>query len=173
MTEVLYAGLDVSLETTSICVVDANGGMILEAKAGSDPVDIGEVLGGIDGTYERVGFEAGPLSQWLYKGLTSAGPPAVCIEARHAKAAMVAMTRNKNDRNDARSLAQLIRSGWFKAVRVKSTASQVMRTLLMSREFFVNKLLDHENEIRGLLRPFCESACIFGCPLRCKNFLTF
>lgn len=66
MTRVLYVGLDVSLEMTSICVVDAEGGMILETKAVSDPVDIGEVLAGIDGTFERVGFEAGPLSQWLY-----------------------------------------------------------------------------------------------------------
>ncbi|EAQ10905.1 transposase [Rhodobacterales bacterium HTCC2654] len=90
MTRVLYVGLDVSLEMTSICVVDAEGGMILETKAVSDPADIGEVLAGIDGTFERVGFEAGPLSQWLYNGLTSAGLPAVCIEARHAKAAMVA-----------------------------------------------------------------------------------
>ncbi|WP_090115367.1 IS110 family transposase [Limimaricola pyoseonensis] len=147
-------GLDVSIEMTSICVVDAEGGIILETKAVSDPADIGEVLAGIGGTFERVGFEAGPLSQWLYNGLTSAGLPAVCIEARHAKAAMVAMNRNKNDRNDARSLAQLIRSGWFKAVHVKSTESQETRTLLMAREFFVNKLRDHENEIRGLLRPF-------------------
>lgn len=103
MTRVLYAGLDVSLEMTSICVVDADGRMILEAKAVSHPTDIGEVLAGMDGTFERIGFEAGPLSQWLYNGLTSTGLPAVCIEARHAKAAMVAMNRNKNDRNDARS----------------------------------------------------------------------
>ncbi|UWQ49922.1 IS110 family transposase [Leisingera caerulea] len=154
MTKVLFAGLDVSLELTSICVVDADGGMILEATAVSDPADISELLARTDGTFERVGFEAGPLSQWLYNGLRSAGLPAVCIEARHAKAAMVAMNRNKNDRNDARSLAQLIRSGWFKPVHIKSTESQEMRTLLMSREFFVNKLRDHENEIRGLLRPF-------------------
>ena len=154
MTRILFAGLDVSLEMTSICVVDADGGMIIEAKAVSDPADICEVLAGVDGAFERVGLEAGPLSQWLYNGLTNAGLPAVCIEARHAKAAMVAMNRNKNDRNDARSLAQLIRSGWFKSVHVKSTESQEMRTLLMSREFFVNKLRDHENEIRGLLRPF-------------------
>ncbi|MBN7787231.1 hypothetical protein JYP51_20065 [Ponticoccus gilvus] len=96
MTRVLYAGLDVSLEMTSICVVDAEGGLILETRAVSDPADIGEVLAGIDGTFERVGFEAGPLSQWLYNGLTNAGFPAVCIEARHAKAAMVAMNRVQN-----------------------------------------------------------------------------
>jgi len=91
MTKVLYAGLDVSLEFTSICVVDAEGIMILEAKAVSDPADLAEVLARVDGTFERIGFEAGPLSQWLYNGLASAGLPAVCIEARHAKAAIVAI----------------------------------------------------------------------------------
>lgn len=63
MTRVVHAGLDVSLEMTSICVVDAEGVMILEAKAVSDPADIFELLAGIDGTFARVGFEAGPLSQ--------------------------------------------------------------------------------------------------------------
>ncbi|MGR3365900.1 MAG: IS110 family transposase [Sagittula sp.] len=87
-------------------------------------------------------------------GLKDAGLPAVCLEARHAKAAMVAMNRNKNDRNDARSIAQLVRSGWFKAVHVKSRKSQELRTLLTAREFYVNKLRDHENEIRGVLRSF-------------------
>ncbi len=109
--------------------------MILEAKAVSDPADMGELLAGIDGAFERIGLAAGPLSPWLCNGLTSAGLPAVCIEARRAKAAMAEMTRNKNDRNDARSMTQLIRSGWFKAIHVKSTESQEMRTLLMSREF--------------------------------------
>lgn len=106
------------------------------------------------GDYLRVGVEAGPLSQWLCFGLKDAGLPVVCIEARHAKAAMGAMNRNKNDRNDARSLAQLVRSGWFKAVHVKLRPSQELRTLLTAREFYVNKLRNHENEIRGLLRPF-------------------
>lgn len=78
----------------------------------------------------------------------------MCLEARHAKAAMVAINRNKNDRNDARSIAQLVRSGWFQAVHVKSRRSQELRTLLTAREYYVDKLRDHENEIRGLLRPF-------------------
>lgn len=150
----LHAGLDVSLEMTSVCVVDENGATVLEGKAPSDPEAIAETLQGVDGEFERVGLEAGSLSPWLVTGLKAAGLPAICIEARHAKAAMVAMTRNKNDRNDARSLAHLIRSGWFKAVHVKSVESQELRTLLVAREFFVNKLRDHENEIRGLLRPF-------------------
>ena len=134
--------------------VDDDGVIVLEAKAASEPEAIFGVLSGIDGAFERVGLEAGPLSPWLFAGLTAAGLPAICIETRHAKAAMVAMTRNKNDRNDARSLAHLIRSGWFKAVHMKSAESQELRALLIAREFFVNKLRDHENEIRGLLRPF-------------------
>lgn len=150
----LYAGLDVSLELTSVCVVDEEGRMVREAKVASEPDVIARELRSAPGDYVRVGLEAGPLSQWLCFGLKDAGLPMVCIEARHAKAAMVAMNRNKNDRNDARSLAQLVRSGWFKAVHVKSRPSQELRTLLTAREFYVNKLRDHENEIRGLLRPF-------------------
>lgn len=150
----LYAGLDVSLEMTSICVVDADGRIVLETKVASDPEALTCCLGALPGCFERVGLEAGPLSQWLYFGLCDAGLPTVCIETRHAKAAITAMSMNKTDRNDARSLAQLVRSGWFKSVHVKSVESQELRTLLGSREFFVNKLRDHENEIRGLLRTF-------------------
>lgn len=150
----LYAGLDVSLELTSICVVDEGGRMVLEAKAASEPDAIADALRAAAGEFVRVGLEAGPLSQWLFFGLKDAGLPAVCLEARHAKAAMVAMNRDRNDRNDARSIAQLVRSGWFKAVHVKSRRSQELRTLLTAREFHVNRLRDHENEIRGLLRPF-------------------
>lgn len=87
-------------------------------------------------------------------GLNDAGLSVVCLEAQNATAAMVAMNRNKNYRNDARSIAQLVRSGWFKAAHVKSRNSKELRTLLTAREFRVNKLRDHQNEIRGLLRPF-------------------
>lgn len=151
---ILYAGLDVSLELTSLCVVDAAGRVLAEKQVRSDPDAISRALLAIEGVWERVGLEAGPLSQWLFFGLEDAGLPAVCIETRHAKAAITAMSRNKNDRNDARSIAQIVRSGWFKAVHVKSTDSQELRTLLTSREFLVNKVRDHENEMRGALRPF-------------------
>lgn len=150
----LYAGLDVSLELTSVCVVDTEGRIVAELKVASDPDAVSSALQTLEGTYERVGLEAGPLSQWLYFGLKDAGLPAVCIETRHAKAAITAMSHNKTDRNDARSIAQLVRSGWFKTVHVKSVDSQELRTLLTSREFLVNKVRDHENEIRGALRPF-------------------
>ena len=149
----LYAGLDVSLETTSVCVVDEEGRIRLEAQCLSEPAALIPVLEKAGGKFVRVGLEAGPLSQWLYFGLVEAGLPAVCIERRHAKAAIGAMATNKNDRNDARSIAQVVRSGWFKTVHVKSVNRQELRTLLVSREFLVNKIRDHENEIRGSLRP--------------------
>jgi len=150
----LYAGLDVSLEMTRVCVVDEDGRICLEAKVASEPTALVETLRALDGGFVRVGLEAGPLSQWLFFGLTDAGLPAVCIETRHLKGAIGAMAANKTDRNDARAIAQGVRSGWFKAVHVKSTESQELRVLLSAREFLVNKVRDHENEIRGLLRPF-------------------
>ncbi len=100
----LYAGLDVSLEMTSVCVVDEDGGLAFEAKVLSNPDAIGAALAGCGGAFARVGLEAGPLSQWLCNVMNAAGLPTICIEVRHTKAAMVAMNRNKNDRNDARSL---------------------------------------------------------------------
>ena len=150
----LYAGLDVSLEKTSVCVVDAEGRIMMEKTAPSDPSCIADLLGPVTGSFKTVGLEAGPLSQWLYFGLKDARFPAICIETRHAKAAITAKSINKNDRNDARSIAHLVRSGWHKRGHVKSIESQELRSLLVAREFFVNKLRDHENEIRGLLRPF-------------------
>ena len=149
-----YAGLDVSLEMTSICVVDEGGHICLETKVASDPTSLAQSLVALEGEFVRVGLEAGPLSQWLYFGLRDAGLPAVCIETRHLKGAIVAMAASKTDRNDARAMAQVVRSGWFKAVHVKSTESQELRTLLTAREFLVNKVRDHENEMRGVLRPF-------------------
>lgn len=150
---ILYAGLDVSLEQTSVCVINAEGSLVKEVKVATDPHSIVASLLELEGAFERVGLEAGPLSQWLFFGLKDAGLPAYCIETRHSKAAIAAMSLNKTDRNDARSIAQLVRSGWFKAVHVKSIESQELRTLLTSREFLVNKVRDHENEIRGALRP--------------------
>ena len=101
----LYAGLDVSLELTSVCVVDVEGRIAAKAKVLSDPAAISAALLALDGSFERVG-QAGPLAQWLYFGLKDAGLPVCCIETRHAKAAIAAMSHNKTDRNDARSIAQ-------------------------------------------------------------------
>lgn len=105
----LYAGLNVSLKLTNVCIVDVDGRLVHESRVGSDPELIATELQRIGDSLIRVGFEAGPLSQRMFFGLKEPGLPAVCIEARHAKAAMVAMNRNKNDRNDARSIAHLTR----------------------------------------------------------------
>jgi transposase len=101
----------------------------------------------------RIGLEAGPLSQWLYAGLSAAGLETVLLETRHVKAALSAMTV-KTDRKDARGIAQLIRIGWFRPVHCKSNSSQEVRALLVARKQLLGKLLDVEFSIRGILRGF-------------------
>lgn len=107
-----YAGLDVSLERTSLCIVDETGRIVREAKVDTDPAAISRFLSDAGLPVERLGLEAGSLSQWLHEGLVAAGLPAICIETRHTKAALGAMAV-KTDRGDARGIAQLMRTGWF------------------------------------------------------------
>ena len=113
-----FAGLDVSLEETSICVVDEAGAIIKEARAGSEPGALATALRRLDIELERIGLEACSLTAWLHDGLRAAGLPAICIETRHANATMKTMP-NKTDRNDARALAQIMRTGWYRQVHVK------------------------------------------------------
>ncbi len=148
-----YAGIDVSLELSSVCVVDAKGKIIKEAKVGSDPESLVTFFRGLGFAIERIGLEAGPLSQWLYAGLTQSGFETVLLETRHVKAALSAMTV-KTDRKDARGIAQLIRMGWFRPVHCKSVGSQEIRALLVGRKLLLGKLLDVEFSIRGILRGF-------------------
>ncbi len=112
-----HVGIDVSLELSSLCVLDATGKVIREAKAASEPEALVAFLQGLGVTIVRVGLEAGPLSQWLYDGLKKAGFEAVLLETRHVKAALSAMTI-KTDRRDARGIAQLLRMGWYRPVHV-------------------------------------------------------
>jgi transposase len=148
-----FAGVDVSLADASVCVVDDTGRVVAEGKVASEPELLVAFLAGTGRKLERVGLEAGPLSQWLYAGLAEAGQPVVCIETRHAKAALSAMTI-KTDQKDARGIAQIIRTGWYRAVHVKTPASQELRMLLSGRKFLVRKLVAIKNEIRGILRGF-------------------
>jgi transposase len=160
-----YAGLDVSLEETAVCVVDEAGRIVKEARVPSEPealIGFFQVLGL---TVERIGLEACSLAAWLHESLVAAGLPTVCIETRQAKAAMSAMP-NKTDRNDARAIAQIIRTGWFRAVHVKSSASRSWRALLTARRMVLNKLRDIENGVRALLR---EAGLKLGTPGR-KQF---
>lgn len=148
-----YAGLDVSLEQTSVCVVDAQGQVVREAKVASEPDALIAFLCRQDLEIARVGLEAGPLSQWLHAGLITAGYEAVLLETRHVKAALSAMTV-KTDRRDARGIAQLLRLGWYRPVHAKSASAQEVRSLLTARKLIQGKLLDIESGIRGVLRGF-------------------
>ena len=148
-----YAAINVSLELSSVCVVDGTGKIIREAKVVSEPEALVAFFRDIGLTFTRVGLEAGPLSQWLHAGLAEAGLPAILIETRHVKAALKAMTV-KTDRNDARGMAQLMRLGWFRPVHVKTLPAQEIRVLLVGRKLLLGKLHDVELGIRGLLRGF-------------------
>ncbi|MDA9521677.1 transposase [Bradyrhizobium sp. CCBAU 11434] len=148
-----YAGLDVSLEATNICVVDGDGKIIREVKLDTDPDAIELFLAEWGIHLKRVGLEAFSYSAWLFTALAEKGLPVTCIETRHAKAALNAML-NKTDRNDAKGIAQMMRTGWFRAVHVKSEGAQTLRALPVGRKALLGKVLDMENMIRGLLRPF-------------------
>ena len=157
-----FAGLDVSLEETAICVVDENGGIVREVRAASEPDALVEALRGIGLTLERVGLEACSLTAWLHEGLSRAGLPAICIETRQANAAMKTMP-NKTDRNDARALAQIMRTGWFRQVHVKSRQCRLWRSLLVARRTVLNEMRSIENVVRAILR---EAGVKLGTPSR-------
>src|SRR5207237_10458152 len=125
-----YAGLDVSVKETSVCIVDESGNVCREKKVISHPDDLVAVLSDPAFNFERVGLEAGPLSQWLFEGLAKAGFAVLCIETRHTKAFLKAQQPNKSDRNDARGIAHMLRDGLFKDVHVKTLTSQKRRLLL-------------------------------------------
>src|SRR4051812_495409 len=160
-----FAGLDVSLEETAVCVIDAAGTMVREARVPSEPEALVGFFQGSGLVLERIGLEACSLSAWLHGSLVAAGLPTVCIETRRAKAAMGAMP-NKTDRNDARGIAQIIRTGWYRAVHVKSPACRSWRALLTARRLVLNKMRDVENGLRALLR---EAGLKVGTPAR-KGF---
>lgn len=148
-----YAGLDVSLESISVCVVDEKGLIVREGKIGNDPEVLVAWLGKLGQEIELVGLEAGPTSQWLHGGLSQAGLKVELVETRHVKAAFKAMSV-KTDRKDARGIAQLMRLGWYRPVHCKSLPAQEMRALLVARKLLQEKLHAVEMSLRGILRNF-------------------
>ena len=148
-----FAGLDVSLETINVCIVNAAGDVLFEKKIAAEPAAIVHLLKSFGSPFKRIGLEAGPTSSWLYSELRAAGYGAICLECRHVKARLSAM-RNKTDRNDARGIAQLVRLGWFRQVYVKSEEAQRTRMLLVNRQQLLTKALDIENSVRGSLKVF-------------------
>jgi transposase len=148
-----YAGIDVSLEQSSVCIVEASGRIVREAKVASEPAALMRFFQDLGVPLSRIGLEAGPLSQWLHAGLAAAGFDVVLLETRHVKAALSAMVV-KTDRKDARGIAQLLRMGWYRAVHCKATPAQEVRALLVARKQLQTKLRDVELSLRGLLRGF-------------------
>ena len=148
-----FAGLDVSLRSCALCIIDSNGKTLLERELFCEIKDIAECLSGFSHPIERIGFEAGTMSQHLFHGLVGEGFDVVCMEARQVNAALSAM-RNKTDKNDARGIAQVLRTGWFSPVHMKSREAHCQRAMLSSRKALLNKTIDLANEVRGLLKIF-------------------
>jgi transposase len=148
-----YAGIDVSLESSSICIVDATGKIVRETKVSSEQGDLIAWFLSLGLAIERIGLEAGPLSQWLYAAMQQAGLAVELLETRHVRDAFKSMPV-KSDRNDARGIAQLMRLGWFRPVHCKSIEAQETRLLLTARKLLQSKLQDVENSLRGVLRGF-------------------
>jgi transposase len=148
-----FAGLDVSVKETSVCIVDDAGKIVQEARVASEPEALLQVLTNTIYRFKRVGLEAGPLSQWLYSVLAEAGLPVICVETRHMRAMLKAQI-NKTDRNDARGIAQMMRVGLYRPVHVKTLRSQKLRMLLTHRKLLQSKAIAIENDLRATLRNF-------------------
>ena len=156
-----FAGLDVSVKDTSVCIVDSTGKIVREVKVASEPEALLAVLTNPAYHFKRIGLEAGPLSQWLYSALAEAGLPVICVETRHMRAVLKAQI-NKTDRNDARGMAQMMRVGLYRPVHVKTLRSQKLRMLLTHRKLLQSKAIAIDNDLRGTLRNFGVKVGIVG-----------
>jgi transposase len=156
-----FAGLDVSVKETSVCIVDDTGRMAREVKVASEPEALLQVLMNPAYHFKRIGLEAGPLSQWLFSALAEAGLPVICVETRHMRAVLKAQI-NKTDRNDARGMAQMMRVGLYRPVHVKTLRSQKLRMLLTHRKLLQSKAIAIENDLRATLRNFGLKVGIVG-----------
>src|ERR1700755_1936915 len=146
-----YVGLDVSQRETAVCVVNETGQVIFEGKAKSNPGALTDLLRQHAPHAERIGFETGAMASWLWHELRRVELPVVCIDARHAHAAL-SVRMNKSDQNDARGLAELVRVGWYREVKVKSEESQKIRAILVARSRLVSMRRDIEKQVRSLIK---------------------
>src|SRR5437899_4000167 len=156
-----FAGMDVSVKETSVCIVDDAGKIVREVKVASEPDALLAVLVNPAYRFKRIGLEAGPLSQWLFSALADAGLPVICVETRHMKAVLQAQI-NKTDRNDARGMAQMMRAGLYRPVHVKTLRSQKLRMLLTHRKLLQSKAIAIENDLRATLRNFGLKVGVVG-----------
>lgn len=147
-----YIGLDVSLKETAVSI-RRDGKRVWRGKCASDPQALATLIRKHAPAAKRVVFETGPLSVWFFHALTAEGVPAICIDARHAKAALD-MAANKTDANDADGLAHLAEVGFYREVRVKGYDSMLSRTLISSRTRLVRIGTELSNQIRGMMKTF-------------------
>jgi transposase len=155
MTMGKYAGIDVSLEVSHVCVVDSEGKILKESKVASEPDALVDWLASCGAPMARIGLEVGPLSQWLYARMKTAGLAVELLETRQARDAFKSMPV-KTDRKDARGIAQLMRLGWFRPVYCKSLPAQEVRSLLAARKVLQTKRIDVETSILVRLHPVCS-----------------
>ena len=182
-----FAGLDVSMAETRVCVVSQSGAVVYKAKVPSTPADIAAELAQAPAC-RRIVFETGRMAPMLYHGLRQLGLPVVCIESRQAYQALKLLATHKTDHNDARGLAHLARTGFFKPVHVKSLPAHAIRSLIIARKKLVGQRVTLENQIRGLAVVFGvrlpralssafidqalrASAVSLACPLPCRVWL--
>jgi transposase len=156
-----FAGLDVSVKETGVCIVDDSGKIVREVKLASEPEALLPVLTNPAYCFKRIGLEAGPLSQWLFSAFAEAGLPAICVETRHMRAVLKAQI-NKTDRNDARGIAQMMRAGLYRPVHVKTLRSQKLRMLLTHRKLLQSKAIAIDNDLRTNLRNFGLKVGVVG-----------
>ena len=156
-----FAGLDVSVKETSVCIVDDVSKIVREVKAASEPVALLAALQNAGYHFKWIGLDAGPLSQWLFSALAEAELPVLCVETRHMRAVLKAQI-NKTDRNDAQGIAQMMRVGLYRPVHVKTLRSQKLRMLLTHRKLLQSKATAIENDLRGTLRNFGPKVGMIG-----------
>ena len=148
-----FVGLDVSQKLTAICVVDETGCRLWRGQCATDPGQIERMVRGHAGEDARIGVETGPMTPWLVHELRGRGLDVTCLDARHASAALK-MQMNKTDQNDAEGLAQIMRTGWYRPVHVKSLDAHRARALLGARAQLVGMTTRLSNHVRGVLKTF-------------------
>jgi transposase len=160
-----FVGLDVSQDITHVCVIGSDGKIVWQGTCLSTPEGISSAVKAKAPNAIRIGLESGPLSTWHWHALKAEGLPIVCLDARHAKAALN-MQMNKTDKNDAHGLAQIVKAGWYREVDVKSLDSHTVRSMLGARAQLVAMRVEVSNQIRGMLKTF-------GVVLRRRDGLSF
>jgi transposase len=148
-----FAGLDISMDETHVCVLDREGAVVRESKTASTADAIAGELAKAP-SCRRIVFETGRMAPILFHGLSQLGLPVVCVESRQAYQALKSLATHKTDRNDARGLAHLAPTGFFKPVHVKSLSAHAVRSLIIARKKLVGQRVTLENQIRGLAIVF-------------------